>query len=223
MADQRSRVDLSDIGSVSNEVEAQQTGEGLKTETFVKKPTSVRKKVLGGLAVLFIFLLIVFIIFGIPPIARQSVRVSEVGGFGNCKNCKCDCPKCKAGQTCTPVLCNMNACTCDNCERIKSRTREGLTFNPDKLVIKKNENRMVRKQESMADMMEDKGIIHKRATIMNDDFESFEPPWFKDRPTNPNMYDYTRRLNTEHLSLMDPRELCIAYTSDVYSPPGECV
>ena len=106
--------------------------------------------------------------------------------------------------------------------KARSKSSEGFKFNPDKLVIEKKENMMSRRQESMAEMMKDKGIIHKRAAIMHDDFESFKLPWVETRKNVP-MYDFTTRLNTDHLNLMDPRELCRSYTADVYSPPHECV
>lgn len=52
--------------------------------------------------------------------------------------------------------------------------------------------------------------------------ENFTPPWFKDRPKSPRNYDFTTRLDTEHI-WKRPRELCRAYTQDVYSRPHDCV
>ena len=59
-----------------------------------------------------------------------------------------------------------------------------------------------------------------RSDRSSDYSEAYSPPWFEDRPKRADMYDFTTRLNTSHLS-DQPWELCRAYSQDAYS--RDCV
>lgn len=123
------------------------------------------------------------------------------------RKCKCQCPNCRIGKPCDRSSCRDNKCTCKNCKG------ESM-INLDKLMIKKREYTNRSKKGI------DHQLLNKRVGIIKGDLEGFEIPWKDISYKYPSMYDFTTRLNTDHI-WNNPRELCKSYTLDVYS--NDCV
>ena len=100
------------------------------------------------------------------------------------------------------------------------RTKTGI-HNKD-AIITMGENQMRRSDETMREMMSDKGLPYQRNKIQEDDYD-YRPEWL-DRMSEkwPHKYDFTTRVDTSHQSRY-PREICRSFTKDVYSPPSECI
>lgn len=107
----------------------------------------------------------------------------------------CQCNRCVMGMPCKPGKCR-DGCTCDGCGAVKR----------------------VARREQMAEAR----LVHQPKHLADGTESYYNPPWLASIPKRMPMYDYTKRLNTDHLTGNEPpRELCIAYTQDAYS--NDCV